>query len=269
MTLGEIYTRVMWLLYGDTNYPQSTQLHMQDIHQGIIAEAHRKIQQDYNYWFMVNNVIYDLPQYETVLNLPMDFKHEYHARFIQYETTPCEDNITMVISSNGTMVGATYNTADGKKYLAYCNNRWYHILSYDGAIYKINPAEDNAGVGSIYRLSGVYDNIRKDAPYHLGIYYSIVNNTIQLSNTYSIPLAFELYYYRMTTPYTPFTEYEDNVTNYAADAIIYMAVEIEERRRREFQAATYYRKLAEEEILKLRREHSQKTLANMRPLYME
>jgi len=268
MTLGEIYARVMWLLYGDTNYPASTQTHMQSMHQGIIYEAHRKIQQDYNYWFMQESTIYDLPEGERVLSLPSDFKSDYYLRLIDYESEACENGLTLTITNSGVMTGATY-TIDDKQYLAQCNGKWYWILSQGLASYNVRPVEQNTGSGAIYRHTGT-SVINKGVLYKdAGQFYTIEDGKIILNQAYSSGKAVELFYYKYTTPYSPFSDYADNVTYYAADAIIYMAVEIEERRRREFQAAEYYRQLAETEVIKLRREHSQKMLANITIPYME
>lgn len=51
MTLLEIYDKVVWLVYGDTAPPSSFATNMQG-ENGVISEAHRQIQRDFNYWFM-------------------------------------------------------------------------------------------------------------------------------------------------------------------------------------------------------------------------
>jgi hypothetical protein len=51
MTFGEIYTKVAYLIWGDSTPPAGATT-MLTGDEGIIANTHRRIMSDYNYWFM-------------------------------------------------------------------------------------------------------------------------------------------------------------------------------------------------------------------------
>jgi len=51
MTWTEVYNRVVFKIWGNSTVPAGTLAVLQG-DEGIIGNVHRKIQQDYNYWFM-------------------------------------------------------------------------------------------------------------------------------------------------------------------------------------------------------------------------
>lgn len=73
MTFGEIYTRVCFNLWGNSAVPTGTAAILQG-HDGIIANAHRKIMQADNFWFMHTWTTFDLLSGTQGYNLPTNFK---------------------------------------------------------------------------------------------------------------------------------------------------------------------------------------------------
>jgi hypothetical protein len=76
MTLGDIYNRAMWIVYGDSTPPTSTATNMQAVPDGVVANLHREIQEDTSYWFMEANYGVEIPAYTRVMALPSDYKDE-------------------------------------------------------------------------------------------------------------------------------------------------------------------------------------------------
>lgn len=73
MTFGEIYTRVCFNLWGNSAVPAGTATVLQG-HDGIIANAHRKIMQNDNFWFMHTWTTIDLVAGTQSYNLPTNIK---------------------------------------------------------------------------------------------------------------------------------------------------------------------------------------------------
>lgn len=263
MTFGNIYNRVMWILYGDTNHPQSTQNNMQGINYGIISEAHRKIQNDYNYWFMRKVYIKDIEKGASVIQLPNDYRHDFYVRVITYKDEVADSGGDATVLPSGIVSGVAYE-CKGWDYVIKVNNKWYWIVKGTTSTVEVFPVDDNTGSYEIRRVTGVNKIIKNQWFKNDGeLAYFVKDGNLYLTKPISRDCLIELIYYAKFTPYEPFNDYTDAITENAADAIIYMAVEMEERRRREFQAATYYRQLADAEILRLRREHNSKMLANL------
>jgi len=79
MTLLEIYNRAVFYIYGDQNVPSHITTQLQG---GIIPGIHRRIQEEFNYWFMESddgiNTIIDEREYV----LPTHFKSEVVFAFL-------------------------------------------------------------------------------------------------------------------------------------------------------------------------------------------
>mgnify|MGYP001157472996 FL=1 len=263
MTFGEIYTRVMWLVYGDTNYPQSTQTHMSNINYGIISEAHRKVQNDFNYWFMERVYMKELEAGKVAFDLPSAFKQDVYIRIIEYNDVSETTGGDATVLSNGNVATVAFE-CDAWEYIIKVGDRWYWIVNGSDTQIEVLPAEESTGSYDIRKVTGIY-TIQKDKWFKaIDLAYFVKDGKLYLTRALSRDAVIELVYYTTYTPYEPFNSYEDAITTNAADAIIYMAVELEERRRREFQAATYYRNLADAELLRLKKEHNAKSLAHLR-----
>lgn len=262
MTLGEIYTRVMWLVYGDTNYPQSTQMHMQNTSQGIILDAHKQVQQEYDFWFLEAVRLYNREQGTTRFELPDDFKSVRSVRLFGVgDTIETSDGVS--IDRYGSVYGLTTEEPvySNKRSAVFVNNRWHIITSMSSEGVYAYPKEVNSGNGTLYKISFEGKLLRKQIAdkTHYDVYsypcYNIIGNELNIYLQNSKRQIVELQYYKYYTLVGEFTSYTDAVTENAYNAIIYLAVEMEERRRREFQPAMYYRQLAIDEIQKLKKEH--------------
>lgn len=73
MTFGEIYTRVCFLIWGNSVVPAGTAATLQGSG-GMIADVHQKIQQERNYWFMEASSTISLVDGTANYALPTDFK---------------------------------------------------------------------------------------------------------------------------------------------------------------------------------------------------
>jgi len=73
MTFQQILNRVSQNIWGNTAAP-AAHVAMLEGEYGIIAEAHRQIQQDYNYWFMQEYASVESEVGVQAYNLPTDYK---------------------------------------------------------------------------------------------------------------------------------------------------------------------------------------------------
>lgn len=271
MTLGEIYSRVMWMLYGDANYPQSTQTHMRSTSQGIILDAHKAVQMDYDYWFMESYTTYKRGEGQLMFDLPSDFKSVKAVRVFRVAEQLISANIS--VNTDGSIVGfenllPTYGHNLSAVLL---NNTWYVLTSINGNIAYTRRRNIDSGTGVLYKIAIKEIPIRRQIAINYGqdilqsSCYSAENDKLYIYSQTSGEELVELYYYKYYTfTGTPddFGSYTDLVTEHAYNAIIYLAVEMEERRRREFDAANYYRALATDALKQLKREHIQRRNTN-------
>ncbi len=273
MTLGEIYTRVMWMLYGDTNYPQSTQQHMTATSQGIILDAHKAVQQNYDYWFMEAYKTYERTSGQTTFILPDDFKTVKNVRVFTVRDK-IMDSDTVTIDTDGSISGFSdivpeygYNLTAVK-----LDTYWFIVSSVNGdMLYTRYTGVQSLGGGELYRIDLKEIPMRKQIATHYGhdvfqnSCFAVEQNRLHIYSKAINTEIVELFYYKyysFTGTADMFALYEDPITENAYNAIIYLAVEMEERRRREYQAAMYYRKLAEDAIAQLKREHVQRRNTN-------
>lgn len=73
MTFGEIYNRVSFYIWGNSAVPQGASAVLQG-NEGLIANAHRKIMMDDNYWFMHTWVELPIVSGTQSYALPSGFK---------------------------------------------------------------------------------------------------------------------------------------------------------------------------------------------------
>lgn len=260
MTFGEIYKRVMWMLYGDSSYPASTEEHMKNTSQGIIIDAHSKVQEDYNYWFMEATKVYKRSANQTVLELPEDLLGVKAVRAYR------------IYNLIGTYQGA-YVNEDGNLYnieitgdygynqlCVKISDKWYLVVSIDDGNILTVGNDEASGTVELYeiRFSHIIQRKQNARPLGYDIFdecYETTDDRLMIYGASKYDNLIELIYYKKYSLSGGFETYSDPVTENAYNIIIYYAVEMEERRRREFQAAEYYRKLALDETVKLQRKH--------------
>jgi len=85
MNWTELYNRVVFEVYGNSVPAQGTQNVLQGEY-GIIANAHRKIQEDYNYWFMESTELTTLTDGVRNYPLPALFKEVVQNGFRMVDT---------------------------------------------------------------------------------------------------------------------------------------------------------------------------------------
>lgn len=81
MILSEVYTRVLYCLFGDAQaYPTNIAVHLQGA-SGIIAQAHKQVQAERNYWFMQASTTLSVVDGTIEYDLPERWKAEISLRF--------------------------------------------------------------------------------------------------------------------------------------------------------------------------------------------
>jgi hypothetical protein len=85
MTFGEVLARVNFKIWGNSTVPSGTTTVLTG-DEGIIANVHRKIQQDYNYWFMHETVSLNMVVGTQAYTLPDDYK-EVIENGVLFKTT--------------------------------------------------------------------------------------------------------------------------------------------------------------------------------------
>ena len=95
MTFGEIYTKACQKVWGSSEVPAiATALVGQN---GIISDIHRKIQQDYNYWFMQAYATITTIAGTYAYNLPSEYKEIIDCLF----KIDGEENFTSPLTALG------------------------------------------------------------------------------------------------------------------------------------------------------------------------
>lgn len=80
MTWGELYARVVFKVWGAST-PVAGWITVITGSEGVIANAHRRIMQDYNYWFMHEETAYEMVDGTQGYTLPTDYKQDVIALF--------------------------------------------------------------------------------------------------------------------------------------------------------------------------------------------
>ena len=77
MTFYEIYTSTIMKIWGDTTPPTSGVSYIQD----LISNIHRKLQQDYNFWFMRAYTTWETVVDSQTYGAPAEFKEMINLQF--------------------------------------------------------------------------------------------------------------------------------------------------------------------------------------------
>ena len=80
MTFGEIYSRVAFMVWGNSTVPTGT-VGILTGDEGLIAQTHKDIMREYNYWFMHTTVAFDTVADQASYALPSDYKELIDAQF--------------------------------------------------------------------------------------------------------------------------------------------------------------------------------------------
>lgn len=287
MTLGDIYRRMLWLVYGDSAPPTTTNTHFQATTEGIIANIHRKLQEDFNYWFMEETYGVNVPAYTRTLALPTDYKCEVNpVRILRFDTTEYTDGTAACSASTAVTGTSTAWDTDwtGKKYqISWDDATWYTILTVTSATalvlestgptasgtYTIRKCVGQVELSKLHR--GESDKNAYDLHGYTSypMYYDLYENQLHLfpQSEYDHYLIFK--YYKYLDRPTAFNDHEDDLTDEASDLIIYMAAAMEERRRKEWESAQAWDAMAQVELKNLYRKHWQRTTANVRVPYID
>jgi len=80
MTFGEILAKVEFLIWGNSTPPAGSVTALSGA-SGIIANVHRKLMQEYNYWFMETNAVGQTTAGTNAYTLPTTFKQIISVQF--------------------------------------------------------------------------------------------------------------------------------------------------------------------------------------------
>jgi hypothetical protein len=80
MTFGEIYTRVAFMVWGNSNPPAGSSTILTG-DEGIIAQVHKDIMREYNYWFMHETTAINTVVNQNSYTLPTDYKELVEVQF--------------------------------------------------------------------------------------------------------------------------------------------------------------------------------------------
>lgn len=280
MTLGDIYTRAMWLVYGDSTPPTSTATQMQALPDGVIANLHREIQEDTSYWFMEADYGVEIPAYTRILALPSDYKEEIRpVRALAFSTdTYAEGTASCSATTSVTGSGTSWDTdwTGCKHQISWDGSTWYTILTVVSAtsivLESAGPTANSSYTirkctGQI-ELEKVKRGGSEEEAYDLGgtadypLYYDIYDNVIHLYPMPSTDCYFLMKYFKYFPKPSTFSSHDDAVTQNAAEALIYMIAAIEERRRKEYGASEEYDRITGIKLNQLLSKHNQRTSAN-------
>lgn len=241
MNLGEIYDRVVWYYYGDTTPPTTVATHFQGVTEGIIANIHRKLQEDYNYWFMEESYGVAVSAYTREVSLPSDFKHEISP--IRYFRFKNDDYTTGTASCSGTTAvtgsGTAWDTSwSGRKYqITWDDTTYYTILAVTSAtaLTLESTGPSTSGTYTI-RKASAQGNLKKlpvNVAYATGqdengtgtypLYYDIFEDKLRFYPLFSEDIYVEFRYYKYLPRPTTFATHNDDVTDEAADFLVYAA----------------------------------------------
>lgn len=78
MTLGEIYARVCFLMWGNSNVPEASATALRGS-VGMIQNVHRRIQKRADFWFMYKSAIIVATPFVQAYDLPSDYKRFVRA----------------------------------------------------------------------------------------------------------------------------------------------------------------------------------------------
>lgn len=85
MTVQQILDKINWLVFGDSTPPSSVSTHLIGS-EGLISQAHRRIQEEWDYWFMEENTTISVVSGISNYTMPTDIKREISLYFTNATT---------------------------------------------------------------------------------------------------------------------------------------------------------------------------------------
>jgi hypothetical protein len=76
LNITQIITKINWLLFGDSTAPTSVTTHFAGVDEEFIADMHRQVQTEWDYWFMENLDTQSIAASTQSYALPTRFKRE-------------------------------------------------------------------------------------------------------------------------------------------------------------------------------------------------
>jgi hypothetical protein len=285
VTFGEIYTRAMWLVYGASTQPVDADTQFQAVTEGILANLHRNLQEDFNYWFMEEAYGVAVPAYTRSLALPSDFKEECGVVRVlvfgeEYDTGSAECAATTAVL--GTSTAWETDWSGRKHQLSWDDATWYPIESVSSttalvlestgptqaaAAYTIRKCEGAIELNKLYR--GQDDRMAVQGAQRYPLHYSIYEDTMKLFPLPDEATYVEFKYYKFLDRPTVFVSHSDAVTVNAADALVYYIAAFEEKRRQNWDSAQMYEGMADAQIQLLQNRHFSRSNANVTLPYID
>lgn len=241
MTLSGIYDKVVWYYFGSSTPQASVVAQFQAVGEGVVANLHRKIQEDFNYWFMEASYMVNVPAFTRQVALPANFKCEIDPiRILRFSSA--SDTGTATCTATTAVVGS------GTAWETNWSGRGYQITWDDVTYYTILSVTDStnltlASVGpnisatyTIRKTSGSISlrKLTEDSAYRSAqdingtgtypLYYDIFENYINLYPLFSEDVCLMMRYYTYLARPTNFTSHTDAITTEAADLLTYLSV---------------------------------------------
>lgn len=289
MNLLEVYNVSMWHVFGTEQPPAADTTFLQAAAEGIISNKHRKIQEDFNYWFM--EALYSQPYtaYDNTLALPTGFKCEMRpVRALLFDT------VNTYTTGTATCAGTTAVTGTGTGWLTEWTGKRYRISFDSGTTwYFINSVASSSSLtlesagptatasAFIIQACNSVVELDKQGPgrsqlhgldvlgYGDPAWYEIFDDTLSMYPLPQYDGQLEYRYYKYLPRPTVFATHTDDLATEAADLLIYMTVaEIADSQGDDKKAAKYEEKAAQE-LGNLKKKHLHRTAANFRTRYVE
>lgn len=244
MTLDEIYNKISWMYFGDTTPAASVSTQFQAVTEGIIANMHRRIQEDDDYWFMENHYSVVVPAYTRTIALPSEFKRMIDdPRFFTFSSTTYTDgtaDCTATTAVTGTLTAWDPNWSGHKYYISWDSGATrYPILSVSSAtsltLESVGPTA--SGSYTIYKTSGwinpeprtpqyaLRNNLDAEGYSMYPLSFDLWEDTVNIYPLASEAVVFDARYYGYLPRPTSFSTHDDALTQEAADLIVYMSLQ--------------------------------------------
>lgn len=285
MTFQQIYNRALWLVYGDSTPPASVATQMQAVTEGILANLHRNLQEDFNYWFMEESYGVSVPAYTASLALPSDFKEECGVVNVlvfgdKYNTGSAECDATTAVTGTNTSWDTDWT---GRKHqISWDDVTWYPIAAVSSATaltltvtgptraaaaYTIRKCDRVVTLKKLYR--GQDSTMGALGSSRWPLYYSIYEGALSLFPVPNEAVYLEFKYYKFFARPTVFSSHSDAMTEHAADALVYYLAAFEEKRRKEWESAQMYEGMGDSQIQLLKNRHFSLMNANVTLPYID
>jgi hypothetical protein len=279
VTFGEIYSRAMWLVYGSSTPPVDADTQFQGVTEGILANLHRNLQEDFNYWFMEEAYGVAVPAYTRSLALPSDFKEECGVIRVlsfgdEYDTGSAECAATTAVT--GTSTAWETDWSGRKHQLSWDDATWYPIEAVTSATalvlesagptqaaaaYTIRKCTGAIEIAKLYR--GQEDRMAVQGSQRYPLYYSIYEGVMRLFPLPNEATYLEFKYYKFLDRPTVFVSHSDDLTINAADALVYYIAAFEEKRRQNWESAQMYEGMGDAQVQLLQNRNFSRSNSNM------